>query len=288
MEKVKLFLSNQINLLLRSKLNLLLSIALVFILIWGGVWAYKAVFISAQEVSGPVEETDIIFDPEGPFGLLTPRPDGNALVLVLKRTSGFDLISYELAYNAEGIDRGVIGEINTKEKRGEYTQEILFGTCSKNVCKYDKGVENGTLILHIRKGKLGYKMNTQWRLQKPVTTLGIMKSGDEHFNFTTDPKKVDLGLAGWGIVNDLTGVPKLPSAKKVAGKVYAMNLANPENLPTGDITIDLGDNPPANSQISVYSDKDGAWKNLTTKISGSKLSASGGGAGIYAILSDSK
>jgi hypothetical protein len=278
----------KINFLKQNKLTSILVLVAILIIGFGGYLIYQKTIVSSQEITGPVEEKDLSFDPEGPYGLLTPRPDGNALVLNLKRTSSYDSIGYELAYNAEGIDRGVVGEINTKEKRGEYTQEILFGTCSKNVCKYDTGVENGTLTLHIRKGKEAFRMTTQWRLQKPVTTLGVVKSGDDHFVYTTDPKKADLALAGFSITNDLTGAPKLPSGKKVIGKVYAMNLANPENLPAGDINIDLGENPPADSKISVYSELEGNWKTLDTKISGSKLTASGGSAGIYAVLSDSK
>ncbi len=148
-------------------------------LITGFFVAQKFIFKSQVSQVGP--EVDISFDPEGPYALLFPRRDGNALVLNLKRTASYDGISYELAYNAEGIDRGVIGAIDTKGKKGEYEQEILFGTCSKNVCKYDTGVENGTLTLHIRKGDKAFRMITQWHLQKPDVALGDLTSGDSHF-----------------------------------------------------------------------------------------------------------
>lgn len=282
------FIKDKLSLIKQNKFTSVLILIILLILIFGGYWFYQRSLTASEESNAPVEEQDITFDPIGPYAILTPRSDGNALIMNLKRTSSYDSISYELAYNAEGIDRGVVGEINTKEKKGEYTQEILFGTCSKNVCKYDKDVELGTLTLHIKKGRQAFRMNTQWRLQKPVITLGVLKSGDEHFSYTTDPKKADLALAGFSIINDLTGAPKLPQNKKVIGKVYAMNLANPENLPTGDINIELGDSPPAGSEISVYSEKDGNWKTLETKVNGSKLSASGGSAGIYAVLADSK
>src|SRR3989344_1314621 len=140
-------------------------ILLVVIVVTGGVFVYQK-FISPESQSD-LEEVDLAFDAEGPYALLLPRRDGNALILSLKRTSSYDEISYELAYTSlvdevvvensrskstddgegggESIDRGVVGIINVAQKKGEYEQEILFGTCSKNVCKYDKGVENGTL-----------------------------------------------------------------------------------------------------------------------------------------------
>jgi hypothetical protein len=92
--------------------------------------------------------------------VLTPRKDGNAMNVNIKRVASYDSISYELAYTSEGIDRGVVGTINTADKKPEYDQEVLFGTCSKNVCKYDTGVENGTLVLHIKKGSEAYRMTT--------------------------------------------------------------------------------------------------------------------------------
>ena len=74
---------------------------------------YKNFLTSKNQVT---EEVDITFDSEGPYALLIPRRDGNALILNLKRTSSYDKITYELAYNAEEIDRGVMGEVKTDEK----------------------------------------------------------------------------------------------------------------------------------------------------------------------------
>ncbi len=146
--------------LLSTHKTTLILIGVVFIL---GILGYVGWQKFATQ-TGQVEEVDLAFDAEGPYALLFPRRDGNALILNIKRTSSYDEISYDLAYTStpnetkligtkvldegEGqikgsIDRGVSGVINTKDKKGEYEQEILFGSCSKNVCKYDKGVENG-------------------------------------------------------------------------------------------------------------------------------------------------
>src|SRR3989344_5676156 len=129
-----------------------------------------------------------------------------------------------------------MGEVKTSKKKGEYEQEILFGTCSKNVCKYDKGIENGTLTLHIRKGREAYRMVTQWRIQKPDIALGKLISGDEHFKYNLTSSREELALVGYTIINDLSGVPKLPDGKQVFGKVYALNVPIARELMAGEIT----------------------------------------------------
>lgn len=283
---------------LRNKLTLGLIFFIVLILGLGFLGYQK--FIASD--SGPIEEVELSFDIEGPYALLIPRRDGNALILNLKRTASYDSISYELAYSADAdeiaikgkktdegestgsIERGVIGEIDTKQKKGEYEQEILFGTCSKNVCKYDKGVEYGTLTLHIRKGKEAYRMITQWHLEQPDVALGILTSGDDHFTYSIkDTSREDLSLIGYTIINGLTGAPKLPEGKDLSSKVYALNTPIAKDLMAGDITLELSDNPWEGATLARYTEKSG-WEEIETKKEGHKLSGRVSGGGIFAVL----
>ncbi len=257
-----------------------------------GFFGYQKL-IATPKQEKPLEEIDLPFDPEGPYGLLLPRRDGNALVLNIKRVASYEGISYELAYQSDGIDRGVQGTLNTDEKKNEYTQEILFGTCSKGDtfstlhCVFDKNVENGTLLLKIKKGDKLYKMNTTWHLQKPDVALGVITSGDAHFNYKTTASRQELSLVGFSIVNDLSGVPKLPANKKVLGKVYGFNVPIAKTFPKGDVTIELIENPTADAKIYEYMEAQNDWKELDTKISGSKLSTSADNSGIFAALVNS-
>lgn len=290
------------NFLITHKITVALVIAFLLI-VFGG---YK--FISQRFFEGnqPVGEVDLIFDAEGPFAQTFPRKDGNALILRLTRTSSYDAVSYELAYtskvsetamqggkvldegevgdlgNSGVIDRGVIGTINVSEKKGEYEQEILFGTCSKNVCKYDQGVENGTLTLHIKKGKKAFRMVSLWHLQKPDVALGQLTSGDGHFIYKLEADRQTLSNVGFAIVNDLTGVPKLPAGKEVLDKVYSLNVPIAKQLPSGDVTLELSENPPP--QAKLYRHDGNKWEELDIKVEGSKLSAKANGAGIFAVL----
>lgn len=299
------------NFLITHKVIVALVVAFLLI-VFGG---YK--FISQRFFEGnqPVGEVDLIFDAEGPFAQTFPRKDGNALILRLTRTSSYDAVSYELAYtskvsetamqggkvldegeagdlgNSGVIDRGVIGTINVSEKKGEYEQEILFGTCSKNVCKYDQGVENGTLTLHIVRASFGgkkktYRMITQWHLQKPDVALGQLTSGDGHFIYKLEADRQTLSNVGFAIVNDLTGVPKLPAGKEILGKVYSLNVPIAKQLPSGDVTLELSENP--SSQAKLYRHDGNKWEELDIKVEGSKLSAKANGAGIFAVLVNKK
>ena len=255
--------------------------------------------------TGQLEEVDLVFDAEGPYALLFPRRDGNALVLNIKRTSSYDEISYDLAYTStpdetkfagtkvldegEGqikgsIDRGVSGTINTKDKKGEYEQEILFGSCSKNVCKYDKGVENGTLSLRIRRGNNLYKMITQWHLQKPDVALGVLTSLDTHFTYKLDAEREILSKIGFTIINDLTAVPKLPSGKAILGKVYSLNTPIAKDLMAGSVSLELAENPSSDAELLRYNESKSEWEELDTEIDGSLVSAKANGAGIFAVL----
>lgn len=287
------------------KITAVLGVVVILIGVGGFIVFQK---ITAQS-SGPVEEVDLPFDAEGPFALLFPRRDGNALILNLKRTSSYDSISYELAYtstpdekvvagskisedgegNTSGsIDRGVMGNIDTKDKKGEYEQEVLFGSCSKNVCKYDKGVENGTLTLRIRKGNKAYRMVTQWHLQKPDVALGNLTSGDGHLIYKVDGDRQILSNIGFSIINDLTGVPKLPSGKQVLGKVYSLNVSIAKELGSGAVSLELAENPPNGAKLYRYNQSKSEWQEMETTVEGSKLSAVADGAGIFAVLTSSK
>lgn len=272
---------SKIKVLTHNKTTIIL-ICLIILLLGGGFLVFQRFFSSDNT---PVTEVDLTFDPEGPYALIFPRRDGNALNLNIKRTGSYSSIKYELSYNSEGIDRGASGDINTQEKKGEYEQEILFGSCSTGgTCVYDKDVENGTLILHIRKGRQAYRMVTLWHLQKPDVALGVLTSGDNHFTYQIDPKSTDLSLIKFAIINGLTGAPKLPEGKDVLGRVYSINTPFAKSLPAGKVTIELAENPSTGSKIARFDEGKNAWVEYETKIDGSKLTALSENGGVFAVL----
>lgn len=300
MHQISKFFSNRINVVL----------TLVLVLIIGGVGFAVNKFFQVDPSKLPTEIVDLNFDPEGPYAILEPRRDGNAINLNIFRVAAYESINYELSYQSAGstadegignVDRGVQGTIEAKDKKSEYRQEILFGTCSKSDtfatahCVFDKNVENGTLILNIKKpyqkgDKVNtyYKMVTSWHLQKPDVALGVITSADNHFQYRTEASEDELSIVGFTIVNELSGAPKLPAGKEVLGKVYAMNLSTAKVFPAGDLTIELIDNAPEGAQIGRYNESGNAWDLLETKIEGGKVMAQAPGAGIFAVFVNSK
>lgn len=295
-DKVKTFLSN--------KVNLALVIALVLIL--AGVGFALNRFFQVDPSKLPVEEIDLSFEQEGPYAILEPRRDGNAINLNIFRTSAYESINYELAYQSAGstgeegvdlVDRGVQGTIEAKDKKSEYRQEILFGTCSKGDtfstlhCVFDKNVENGSLVLKIKKPyekgdktQITYKMNTNWHLQRPEVSLGVITSSDNHFQYKTTAAEDELELVGFTIVNDLTGAPKFPDGKTAFGKVYAFTLPTAKTFPAGELTIELMENAPEGAQVGRFNESSNSWDMLNTKVDGAKVVADAPGAGIFAVF----
>lgn len=296
------------------KKNLTVVLVLTVILVAGlGFGVYQLFAVEKCVLTD--SETELTFDPEGIYALMLPRKDGNALNLNLKRTSKYKAINYELAYRAAsdtimndipsedgassdgGIDRGVVGDIQIDESgknlQPEYDQEILFGTCSKNVCKYDKGVENGTLTIHLTNSCDNKQMvTTTWKMQNLDIAAGKVSSGDEHFKYeiasdsakTADENRAELVRVGYSLVNEVTGAPKMPSNKTVFEKVYAVNAPEAKTLPKGIVSIETASNPSVDAKIAVYVESENAWKELDTKIEGSKLSAEAPQSGLFAIL----
>ncbi len=124
-------------------------------------------------------------------------------------------------------------------------------------------------------------MNTQWHIQKPDVALGNLTSGDGHLVYKVDGDRTALSNIGFSIINDLTGVPKLPSGKSVSGKVYSLNVPIAKGLNIGQVSLELAENPGAGAKLYMY---DTDWKELDSKVEGNKLSAKASGAGIFAVL----
>lgn len=97
------------------------------------------------------EPVSVEISPEDlPSVRLIPRADRRELTLEIKNLKDIKTLEYELTYlTKEGRTQGAVG---SAELNGEtsITKKILLGTCSRNVCRYDEGVTNGSLLLRLR------------------------------------------------------------------------------------------------------------------------------------------
>lgn len=137
------------------KKNLMIVVVVVIaILIFAG-----GIFLFSKAKTGITTTTKVTPTPESvnveipaddlPTVRIIPRADKKEITLEIKGIKNADSIEYELSYLSKGLSRGVVGTIELKGETS-ITRQILLGTCSRNVCKYDEGVTGGSLLLRLR------------------------------------------------------------------------------------------------------------------------------------------
>ena len=89
---------------------------------------------------------------------LVPRADNKAIVMKIAKLGGLSSVEYEVSYDASvteagqtnTIPRGAVGSpIQIKPTDTSINREILLGTCSVNVCKYDKVISAIKFVIKV-------------------------------------------------------------------------------------------------------------------------------------------
>lgn len=90
------------------------------------------------------------------------RSDRLALIInfagLLRATS----VSYTLSYNTNAIPQGVVGTIIPSQDTAQ--RELLFGTCSRNVCRYHTNLTSMRLVVTTTL-KTGQKLVKSFRVK---------------------------------------------------------------------------------------------------------------------------
>lgn len=68
------------------------------------------------------------------------RGDRKALLVYFGGLQNANSVSYILIYKTNGQEEGAGGSVRPAE--GNATRELLFGTCSKNICRYHTNITN--------------------------------------------------------------------------------------------------------------------------------------------------
>jgi hypothetical protein len=141
-------------------------VAFLIVAIGGGAFA----FVSSRAASNADEEemvdTTVVetLDPETLGLSITAKPDKKAVKFTIEKAADIKTVEYQLTYEADStaqekaeggddrVQRGITGEAAISGGKASYESEWLdLGSCSRNVCKYDKGVESVDLTLKIIK-----------------------------------------------------------------------------------------------------------------------------------------
>lgn len=146
-----------------------LAIIAVFIILVGGGLYYIMGKSSKSATPTDNQEQQVKQIKASDIGLtLSPRADNKAITMTITKLDGISTIEYEVNYNAltndpeaggeADVPRGVVASpIQVKSGDSSVTREILLGTCSANVCKYDKVTSAITFVVKVtyKNGEIG-------------------------------------------------------------------------------------------------------------------------------------
>jgi hypothetical protein len=192
---------------------------------------------------------------------LTPRADGKEFTMDISRIKNAQTIEYELVYLSQGLSRGVIGSIDL---RGEtsISRKLLLGTCSRNVCKYDEGVNEGTLTLRFRGPEGARKFTTEFHLQRGDNEL---TSIDGKFKLTGK-----LSGGAFYITMSTIGLPKEIEGKIIAGP-YGVFTSGSTTIKNGVVSLKLSEEIEG---AKTYSWSGKAWEEQKSEIKNKTLTTS--------------
>ena len=257
---------------MKKNLKIGLIALLALGLIGGGVFfLFKSKKPAEEEIIIPEEGVLIktTLD-ERPYVTLTSRSDGHELTLEISRIKNAQTIEYELVYLSAGLSRGVIGSINVN---GDTTisRKLLLGTCSRNVCKYDEDITEGTLTLRFRASDGVRKFISDFHLQQRDETLTSIDG-----NFQLEGK---FSLTAFYLTMSTIGLPKEIEDQPVS-EIYGVFTVGSKTIKNGVVTLTLTEEKP---DAKLYSWDGKRWQpeEEDFETDGKSLSASVGQLATY-------
>jgi hypothetical protein len=197
---------------------------------------------------------------ERPYVTLVPRADGRELKLTISGIKNSQTIEYELVYLSNGLSRGAIGTIDLKGEKG-LVRDILLGTCSRNVCKYDENVTEGTLTLRFRGSEGVRKFISDFHLQRGDD---ILTSKDGQFEF-----EATLPAGTYFLTMSTVGLPALSAGQVLAGP-YGIFTSGSSAVKNAVVSLTV---PEENTSAKLYTWDGKDWKDLKADSDSQTLSA---------------
>ncbi len=146
-----------------KKNKIAVVIVIVIVVVVGGFLVLKKG--GSQTANTPSEQQQKVkqLKPEDIGLVLSLRDDKKAVELKASKLNGVKSIEYEVSYNAKNTDpvgdsedgatgdipRGVVASPIDINGQSEISKEILLGTCSRNVCKYDDVTSDIKFIIKV-------------------------------------------------------------------------------------------------------------------------------------------
>lgn len=205
-----------------------------------------------------------------PFASLTPRSDGKELALKISGLKDVTTVEYELAYLSNDLSRGVIGSIVLNGET-EITRNLLLGTCSRNVCRYDEGVTSGSLTLRLRGDGGNRKFASDFFLQKGGSVLQL-ENGKLRLEGTLP--------ATYFIAMSTIGLPKSFTGEILAGP-YGIFKAGVKTVKSGKISFSMEGEA---TKAKIFSLTGAGWQEIRgSLVKTGKISAPIANFGIFIV-----
>ena len=147
-----------------KKLLVVLGVVIGLAIIIGGYFFFNKSKSNAPEDEFLEEQIAEEISPEEIGLTMEANASQKAVKFAIAKAEGVKSIEYQVTYEAdstaaeqseggdERVQRGITGEVVVKSGQSSYQSEWLdLGSCSKNVCRYDSGVQSVTLTLKIVK-----------------------------------------------------------------------------------------------------------------------------------------
>ncbi|SRR3989338_718335 len=82
---------------------------------------------------------------------LTLSQDKKEVVLTISDLAGYKSLEYELSYDTDKGPKGTLSGSKPLSLDGQdqFVRTVTLGTCSKNVCTYDEGVRNISVVIKL-------------------------------------------------------------------------------------------------------------------------------------------
>lgn len=74
------------------------------------------------------------------------KDDRTGIIVQFSGLTSVSSVAYVFSYDANGITQGASGTL-TKEDGDPLERELLFGTCSAGICRYDTNITNAKLTV---------------------------------------------------------------------------------------------------------------------------------------------
>ena len=206
-----------------------------------------------------------------PFVSLTPRADGKEFTLDITRIKNTQTIEYELVYDSQGLSRGVIGSVDLKDE-DKVQRKLLLGSCSKDVCKYDEGVEKGTLTLRFRGPAGTEKFTSDFHLQQGGKELTSMDG-----NFKLAGK---FSASTFYLIMSTIGLPEEVEGKIVGGP-YGIFTAGSSVAKNSTLTMNLSETT-TSTKLFLFDGKS-STEQTGAKIEGNNLTATVNSLGTFFV-----